>query len=433
MTSANRSSEPIAYLDDEGLRRLGGIADAFLVGERPIARRVEDSVVAVRDGSPAMIRRARGFAPGAVARIRAGQPILAVGADLKNAITLVVAGDVIAGPHIGDLGDLETDRAFEQGIEDLLAMYEIDRRELVVVCDAHPEYTSTRLAQQLNCHRRISVQHHRAHVASVMAERGELDRPVIGIALDGTGYGDDDAIWGCELFAGSVADGFRRVAHLRPAKLPGGDGAARYPVQAAAGFLAELPLPDLREPPFSFPERYFQAKELVARDVRCFPTTSAGRLFDTVAALCGFTREITFEGQAAIWLEHRARESRDCTPYPFPELDYRPLLAAVIADRLAGRDVGEISYAFHAAIAKELAETAAALARERAIHQVAVSGGVFQNRLLRSLFSDRLADDRKLTVYFNVWLPANDGGISLGQAAIAGAMLQDDHGQAATD
>jgi hydrogenase maturation protein HypF len=426
MTSANRCSEPIAYLDDDALQRLNGIADAFLIGERPIARRVEDSVIAVRDGLSTMIRRSRGFTPTAVARLRSNRPILAVGADLKNSLTLVVAGEAICGQHLGDLGDLETDRAFAQTVHDLLAMYGIDRRDLLVAHDAHPEYVSTRFAVHLDCHRRVAVQHHGAHLASIMAERGELDRPVVGIACDGTGYGDDATIWGFEVFTGSVVSGFRRVAHLRPAKLPGGDAAARYPVQAAAGFLADLKVPDLRQPPFNFPERFFRAQVLITKNVRCFTTTSAGRLFDTVAALCGFTREITFEGQAAIWLEHQAHDVRPCPAYPFPDLDYRPLLASVIADRSAGRDVGEISYAFHAAVARALARTAACIARHMSTRHVALSGGVFQNRLLRSLLSDQEGDVGNLSLLYNQSVPSNDGGISLGQAALASVTTQGD-------
>lgn len=423
LTSANRSSEPIAYRDDDAAQRLDGMADAFLVGERPIARRVDDSVVAVRGGVGTMIRRARGLAPAAVARLPANRPILALGADLKNALTLVVSGQAIGSQHIGDLGDVETDRAFAETIDDLLTMYRIDQSELVIAHDAHPQFVSTRHAARLVCSRRVAVQHHHAHVASVLAEQEDLDRPVVGIALDGTGYGDDGAIWGFEVFHGSVRAGFRRAAHLRPATLPGGDAAARYPVQAAAGFLAELDVPDLRQQPFAFPERYYQARALVARHVRCFPTTSAGRLFDTVAALCGFTREVTHEGQAALWLEHQARSSRPCAAYPFPNLDYRPLLAAVIADRRAGREVGAIAHAFHVAVATALTDTAVAVARQVGTRHVVLSGGVFQNRLLRSLLEERTGAAAGLTLLFNQSVPANDGGISLGQAALAAARI----------
>ncbi len=419
LTSANRSSEPIAYRDDDALERLTGLADAFLIGERPIARRVDDSVATVMGGETSIVRRARGLAPAKVALLPSARPILALGADLKNAVTLVVSGQAIGSQHIGDLGDMETDRALEETVRDLLSMYAIDPRELIVAHDAHPQFVSTRLAARIDSVQRVAVQHHRAHVASVLAEHDELDRPVVGIALDGTGHGDDGSIWGFEVFGGSVVKGLRRLAHLRPAILPGGDGAARFPVQAAAGFLTGLELPDLSGPPFHFPKRYDQARTLVAHNVRCFPTTSAGRLFDTAAALCGFTREVTYEGQAAIWLERLAQQARDREPYPFPDLDHRPLLQALIADRRAGRDVHEVAYAFHAAIARSLALIAVAVARHVGTRHVALSGGVFQNRLLRTMLEDREGEASGLTFLFHRSVPTNDGGISLGQAAWA--------------
>ena len=305
MTSANRSSEPIAYEDEEALDRLSGIADAFLIGARPIARRVDDSVARAGAFGPVVLRRARGYAPGAVAAIPSERPVLAVGADLKNAITLVVDGQAFVSQHIGDLGDYQSLRAFQETIQDLISMYEVRPDELLVVHDLHPEYVSTAhaLALGVPLSQTMAVQHHRAHVASVLAERGEWETRVAGVSFDGTGYGDDGSIWGGEIFVGSVKAGFERVAHLRSAALPGGDAAARYPVQAASGFLAQLQLdglPDLTAAPFGFPERYKNALELIRRDVRTFSTTSVGRLFDAAAALLGFTREITFEGQAAM-------------------------------------------------------------------------------------------------------------------------------------
>jgi hydrogenase maturation protein HypF len=418
MTSGNRSNEPIAYRDDDALERLEGIADAFLVGERPIARRVDDSVVAIRDGQTTMVRRSRGYAPGVVTRLSSDRPILAVGADLKNSITLVVSGEAICGQHIGDLGELETDRAFSETIDDLLAMYKIRKSDLLVAHDTHPDFVSTRFALKFGTHQSIAVQHHRAHLASVMAESDELDRSVVGIVLDGNGYGDDGSIWGCEIFRGSVVDGFQHVSQMRPASLPGGDAATRFPVQAAAGFLAEIVVPDLFAPPFSFPQRYVQAQTLVRKNIRCYPTTSAGRLFDTVAALCGFTRAIDYEGQAAIWLEHQAHKVNPCLPYSFPEMDYRPLLTSVIADRVAGRDIGEISYGFHAAVAFTLAKKAIELASLSGIESIAISGGVFQNRLLKTLLTEEIARKGDFKLFFNHNVPTNDGGISLGQAAI---------------
>ncbi|MGB9286239.1 MAG: carbamoyltransferase HypF, partial [Candidatus Sulfotelmatobacter sp.] len=331
MTSANRSSEPIAYEDDEALDRLSGIADAFLIGERPIARRVDDSVA--RDGvfGPVILRRARGYAPGAVAKLPTAHPILAVGADLKNTITLVVDGQAFMSQHIGDLEHYQSLRAFKETIQDLISMYEVRSEELLVAYDSHPQYASSSHALALGIPQKLPVQHHRAHVASVLAERGEWKKRVIGVSFDGTGYGDDGSIWGGEIFAGSIEEGFDRVGHLRSASLPGGDAAAQYPVQAAAGFLAQIEgLPDLIAPPFTFSPRYRQALDLVEKNVRTFPTTSIGRLFDTAAALLGFTREITFEGQAAMWLEQLACTAALTDPYPFPwseqELDFRPLL-----------------------------------------------------------------------------------------------------------
>ncbi|MFZ0955992.1 MAG: carbamoyltransferase HypF, partial [Candidatus Sulfotelmatobacter sp.] len=260
MTSANRSSEPIAYDDEDALQRLAGIADSFLVGQRPIARRVDDSVARAGTFGPMVLRRARGYAPGAAASIPSERPILALGADLKNSITLVVDGQAFVSQHIGDLDHYQSLRAFRETIEDLVAMYEVRRDELLLVHDLHPQYLSTVHAAALGVPQIHAVQHHRAHVASVLAESGEWAKRVVGVSFDGTGYGDDGSIWGGEIFVGSVQEGFERVAHLRSAVLAGGDAAARYPVQAAAGFLAQLDeLPDVFAAPFSFSERYRMA------------------------------------------------------------------------------------------------------------------------------------------------------------------------------
>src|SRR5580700_5560069 len=229
MTSANHSSEPIAYEDEEALDRLSGIADAFLIGERPIACRVDDSVARAGTFGPVILRRARGYAPGAVAAIPSERPILAVGADLKNAITLVVDGQAFVSQHIGDLGHYESLRAFQETIQDLISMYKVRSEELLVVHDSHPQYVSTAHALTLGTPHPVAVQHHRAHIASVLAERGEWETRVAGVSFDGTGYGDDGSIWGGEIFVGSVKAGFERVAHLRSASLPGGDAAAQYP------------------------------------------------------------------------------------------------------------------------------------------------------------------------------------------------------------
>lgn len=423
MTSANRSSEPIAFEDDDALERLSGIADAFLIGERPIARRVDDSIARAGIFGPSILRRARGYAPEAVAILPASRPILALGADLKNTVTLVVNGQAFMSQHIGDLDHYQSFRSFSRTIQDLMSMYEIRWEDLLVVHDCHPEYRTTLHASSLPAAESYRVQHHRAHVASVLAERGEWKRTVLGVSFDGTGYGDDGSIWGGEIFAGSVQQGFQRVAHLRSSPLAGGDAAARYPVQAAAGFVSQLAgPPDLTASPFNFGARYQNAAQLVRRNLRCFAATSMGRLFDAAAALLGFTRENSFEGQAAIWLEQFARSAPAQEAYPFPftegELDFRPLLAAVARERLRGRAPCEIARAFQRGIAEGLHNCLRTLSAERGIGVVVLSGGVFQNQLLLEDLKPLLEGDA-LEVWINHVVPPNDGGISLGQAALA--------------
>ncbi len=423
MTSANRSSEPIAYEDEDARERLAGIADAFLIGERPIARRVDDSIARAGIFGPVILRRSRGYAPSAVAAIPARAPILAVGADLKNSITLVVSGQAFASQHIGDLAQYQSLQAFRQTIQDLEGIYGIDRRDLIVAHDSHPQYLSTAHALDLGGAEVRAIQHHRAHVASVLAERGAWDKRVLGIAFDGTGYGDDGTIWGGELFAGSIIEGFERVAHLREAALPGGDAAARYPVQAAAGFLDQVEgMPDLHAEPFLFPPRFQRSLGLVRKSMRTFQTTSVGRLFDAAAALLGFTREATFEGQAAMWVEHISRGAAAVEPYPFPvhgdELDFRPLLGRLAADRHRGRDVSECARAFQRGIAQGLCDCIADLCEACSLDTVVLSGGVFQNQLLLADIKSILSAGH-LAIWTNREVPPNDGGISLGQAALA--------------
>lgn len=417
MTSANRSSEPIAYDDEDALERLAGIADAFLIGERAIARRVDDSVARAGPYGPVVLRHSRGYAPQAVAALASRRPILCVGADLKSSITLVVDGQAFVSQHIGDLEQFAAFEAFEETVRDLCAMYAVRERDLLVVHDAHPEYVSSDYARSLSGEH-LAIQHHRAHIASVLVEREEFDTPVIGVAFDGTGYGDDGTIWGGEFFVGSIRGGFARAASLRPAALPGGDAAARYPVQAAAGFLAEVHEPvDFTAEPFGFGRRFADASRIAHSGVRTFATTSAGRLFDTAAALLGFNRAITFEAQAAMWLEHLARGAHTAAHYALPfadrMLDYRPLLAAIVHDRLRGRDAAEIARGFHVAIAGGIVEACERLGP----HRVVASGGVFQNALLVELLHERLGT----RLWINRAVPPNDGGISLGQAGLAAA------------
>ena len=322
MTSANRSSEPIAYEDDDARERLAGLADAFSrrASGRSPGGWTTRSCGAGRS-APMILRRGRGYAPGAVATLPVSRPVLALGADLKNTVTLVVDGQAFVSQHIGDLEHYDACRAFEETIDDLLGHV---RRASRTSCwwrttripsTARPRSRRPSASPQVQ-----AVQHHRAHVASVLAERGAWEQRVLGISLDGTGYGDDGTIWGGELFVGSVADGFERVAHLRPAALAGGDAAARHPVQAAGG----LPR-TARRPPGPHARRRSTSPRATSRHAGCcrrgtrvFTTTSAGRLFDAAAALLGFTRPVTFEGQAAMWLEQLApRRHIRWSPMPF--------------------------------------------------------------------------------------------------------------------
>ena len=423
MTSANRSSEPIAYQDAEAIEQLAGIADAFCIGERPIARRVDDSVARAGVFGPAILRRARGYAPGAVSAIPPRRPILALGADLKNTITLVVDGQAFVSQHIGDL--------------DHYAAFALSRK-LSKICFPCTKFSAmncwwctTRIRNTFrrfmrsNCPdaETLAVQHHRAHIASVLAERGAWDEHVIGVSFDGTGYGDDGTIWGGEIFAGSVAKASNasRICVLRRCRAV--MRRLRIQVQAAAGYLAQLgDSRDFSASPFHFPSRYHDALPLMRKGIRTFTTTSMGRLFDTAAALLGFTREVTFEGQAAMWLEHLAHKAGAVEAYPFPfsrgELDFRPLLRSIILDRVRGREPAEIARAFHRGIATGLRNALIRLCGTRDIRTVALSGGVFQNELLlRELHS--CMETSGLRIWTNNAVPANDGGISLGQAALA--------------
>jgi hydrogenase maturation protein HypF len=422
MTSANRSGEPLAYVDDDAFERLGGLADAFLVGERPIARRVDDSVVCVSVHGPTMLRRARGYAPGAVTIMPAERPVLALGADLKNTITLVVDHQAFMSQYIGDLEDARTVESFKATIGDLMRLYDVPWKDVLVVCDAHPGYRSTAAAEHLPAGPARRIQHHRAHIASVLAERQEWDTRVVGASFDGTGFGDDWSTWGGEFFVGSVRAGFARVACLRPVRMVGGDAAARHPVQAAAGFVEQLDdTPDFTRAPFNFPTRFVQASALLHAGVRVAPSTSMGRLFDTIAALVGFTRPTTYEGQAAIWLEHLSAESttEHVSPFPFHsnELDFRVLLDDVVKRRLSGERSANIAWSAQIGIAHGVYRALIALAAEHAVDIVVVSGGVFQNQLLLSELHARCAG--RLQLWTNRVVPPNDGGISLGQAALA--------------
>jgi hydrogenase maturation protein HypF len=428
MTSANHSSEPIAFEDADALERLDGIVDSFLIGERPIARRVDDSVVRPQCSSPMILRRGRGYAPGIVTSLPTSRPILALGADLKNTVTLVIRGDALVSQHIGDLEYVSAYEAFRSTIHDLLAMYEVNWADVIVAHDQHPHYASTTYTLGLPTRDCVAVQHHRAHIASVLAEQGALEIRVIGVAFDGTGYGDDGTIWGGEFLLGSVAEGFCRVGSLSPFALPGGDAAARWPVQATAGlFFDDDDPPDLATPPFNFPKQYDQAVRLARRGLRTFTCTSAGRLFDAAAALLGFTRAVEYEAQAAVWLENLARANNYCSPLPFElresHLDFRPTLRALVEERRRGDDISRLARAFHETIAEGICVMAHRLCEIHNVGIVVLSGGTFQNVLLLDAVRRRLQPS--LQPWTNRAVPPNDGGISLGQAAIAAVAHRD--------
>ncbi|MEJ2287165.1 MAG: carbamoyltransferase HypF [Deinococcales bacterium] len=434
MTSANRSSEPIAYRDVAALHDLSGLADAFLVGDRPIARRIDDSVAAVLDGSPSVLRRARGYAPAPVVsdpRFGEGAPILALGAGLKNAITLGVAGHAFVSQHLGDLDHVEAALAFEETVRDLSAMYRVEPARARVIHDLHPDYGSSRLARALGAPT-LAVQHHRAHIASVLAERRAWDTRVVGLAFDGAGLGEDGTVWGGEAFTGSLDEGLARAAYLRPAPLPGGDAAARHPEQAAVGFLWEQP-PSLPWRELLGERTVRVAGRLIETGLRTPQTSSIGRLFDTAAALLGFRRPMSFEGQAAAFLESLARRSGAARTeaeagYPFPfedgQWDHRPLLAALAGDVRRGVTAEACALRFHVALATGAVAAAEVLAAAHDAGTVALSGGVWQNRLLHGL-TVRGLRATGLEPWWNERVPPGDGGVSLGQAALAASRRAD--------
>lgn len=427
MTSANKSNEPIAYEDKHALSSLEGIADAYLVGERPIQRRIDDSVITSSQLGIHTIRRARGMAPDLVVKLPVERPILALGADLKNTVTLVVKGQAFVSQYIGDLEHLSCFDAFKTTISDFCGMYSINEDELLVVNDLHPQYISSQYANELECKNIVSIQHHKAHIASVLAEYSLFEENVLGVAFDGTGWGEDEAIWGGEFLYGSLSSGLDRVAHLSYTNLPGGDAAAKLPAQSAAGFLhsnCDIELDQFREPPFDFPEQYSLALQMLKQDVRCFKTSSVGRLFDAASALIGFSKPVSFEAQAAIWLEHLARRSsiRDCYEFRFDsnamELNWQNALLSIVEDRRGGRSKEDMARAFHNGLAKGIAQSCFKLREKYSFSKVVISGGVFQNMLLTNLLAFEL-ESSGIELLANHKVPANDGGISIGQSALA--------------
>ena len=407
MTSGNVSDEPIAHEDDDALARLEGIADLVLLHDRPIQTRTDDSVLrAVPGRRPLLMRRSRGFVPDSLRLPGDGRPLLACGAELKSTFCVAKGGRAWVGHHIGDLKSFEVLQAYEAGIEHFERLFAVTPE--VAAHDEHPDYLSTRHALARTGVETVSVQHHHAHLAACLAEHGETGRAA-GAIFDGSGHGRDGTVWGGEILVGDLRD-FERAAHLWPVRLPGGDRAVEQPWRMAVSWLLEagwegpLPGPDRR--------RTEQIAELVRSGVASPLTTSMGRLFDAVAALCGLRDEVTYEGQAAIELEALADE-RERGAYEMPGLDARPTILAVAEDRARGVDPAVISARFHNAVARATAEVCGE-------ELVVLSGGVFQNRRLLTATRDALeAAGHRVLVPER--LPPNDGGISYGQAAVAAA------------
>ncbi|SFR02546.1 hydrogenase maturation protein HypF [Lentzea waywayandensis] len=407
LTSGNISDEPIAYRDAD---RLAGIADAVLTHNRPIHIRADDSVV--RAGT--VLRRSRGYAPEPlVLPLSCPQPVLACGAELKNTFCLTKGSHAFLSQHIGDLTDHETYVSFTESVQHFQRLFGITPR--VVAHDLHPDYLSTRYAGELDDVDLIGVQHHHAHIASCLADNGETG-PVIGVAFDGTGYGPDGTIWGGEFLVADLS-GYERAGHLRPVPLPGGDAAVRQPWRMAAAYLPNADLPVTRRH-----KTQWAAVVAMARNgVNAPLTSSAGRLFDAAAALLDVRDEITYEGQAAIELEQCADPSTS-EGYPAAVHDLvvhgEDLLHAIVADLHAGVDRAVIAARFHNGLADAVVTCCARLREHTGLQTVALSGGVFQNALLlrRTAAGLRRRGFRVLT---HQRVPANDGGISLGQAVVA--------------
>lgn len=399
-TSGNRSEEPIAIDNREALERLGDIADTFLMHDRPIARPCDDSVVRVSRGELMILRRARGYAPLPIWVGIDLPKVLAVGAHLKNTVAIAVGQQVVLSQHVGDLDTYESRLAFEKAIRDLCTLYDFEPE--LVVCDLHPDYYSTQWARS-GPYPVVGVQHHRAHVAACAAEN-QLREAYLGVAWDGTGYGEDGTLWGGEFF-GVSGSRFERLAHLRPFLLPGGEAAVREGWRVAASLCWELGLP------YPAPALLRKAWE---RAVNCPVSTSVGRLFDAVAALLGIAHTNRFEGDAAMRLEAALREPAEEKAYPLPGGDWRPLIEAVWRDCQRGVAVETIAARFHNALVQWIVE----VAEQVGLEHVVLSGGVFQNRYLSERASEELAR-RKHRVYTHHQVPPNDGGIALGQVILA--------------
>jgi len=448
MTSGNASDEPICITNDEAKKHLAAIADAYVLHDREILRRADDSVLQVVAGKPLVMRRSRGLAPVPVFMPGTGDtaPILAVGTQLKNTVCLLKDGRAFLSPHIGDLGQLAADEFFREMVATLQDVLECTPQ--VIAHDMHPTYTATVWAQaQSKEHpdlKLIPVQHHHAHFAAVLAEH-QLTGPAVGLIMDGTGYGDDGTIWGGEILVGDAAH-YTRVGHFETVPLPGGDAAIKAPWRQAVSYLrhtfgADFFTTHPDEFPFQGDRPVHQVLEILERDINSPRTSSCGRLFDAVAALIGPWAEATYEAQAAIEmaalttateikaaqpfvlaveeLRDRFDDAQDGSPLLLP---VGAIIRAVREARRAGVPAAEISAMFHRTLIELLARAAGWAAEQQGTRNVVLSGGVFQNELLLGELTKRLQRDN-LQPWWPQQVPPGDGGVSLGQAAVAAARM----------
>ena len=438
MTSGNLSGEALCFDDADALARLGGIADAFLTHDRAIAVPCEDSVLAWHESGAVPLRRSRGFAPLPVPLGRAGGVVLAAGAELKNTVALARDGLAFVSAHVGDLGSLES-RAAQAGAAAQLLRFHRAVPEMVVA-DLHPGYASRAWAEAVAADLRIplyDVQHHHAHLASLAAEHGRLDDPVLGVVFDGTGYGCDAGIWGGEfLLLGDGGLSAERLGHLGTVRLPGGDEGVRNPVRTAALALLSAGV-ELAGTPVA--DALTDAEHAFVRKLHdtgrgWVETSSVGRLFDVVSALLGVRSRVTYEAQAAVELEVLARRSsaraagvslelpcrRDSGPVL---LDPDPLVRSLAAALRDAVPVEDLAWAFHDTLAAAAADLAGELAAAHGAHWIGLSGGVFSNRLLLALLKQRLTS-AGFGVLTHSLVPANDGGLALGQVAVGVRALQ---------
>jgi hydrogenase maturation protein HypF len=437
MTSGNRSDEPIAYQDEDGTVRLQGIADRFLIHNRPIHVRCDDSVTRVVDGAELPLRRSRGYAPRPVALpISCPRPILAVGGQLKVTFALGRGGQAFLSHHMGDLDHFEAYRAFLKDIDLYQQLFAIEPE--LVAHDLHPDYVTTRYALEQTARRGkqlLGIQHHHAHMASCMAEHG-LVVPVIGVTFDGTGFGTDGTVWGGEFLVGDYMS-FRRAAHLHAVGMPGGDQAIREPWRMAAAHLADA---QVESPSLTARISHVQWRAIHRMLERRFHTpltSSAGRLFDAVAAVAGVRDRVSYEGQAAIELEWLAVNQKPDGAYPFEVIqprddgsaerpfivDTRPLVAAVAQEVSKGMPTAVIARRFHTTMVDLIADACGRIRQATGLGVVVLSGGVFLNALLTQEASARLRSDG-FRVYRHELVPPSDGGLSLGQVAIAAANMK---------